>query len=62
LQNLVEQMGRCWASVHRAGTEASARVRLVVGLLMFLCTYRLGLPVLYSATLAALPWLLLPRD
>gem|GEM_PF-4196567 len=37
----------------------SARTKLVCWLLMFLCAYRLGLPVLYSASLAALPWLLI---
>ena len=62
LQNLADQMGRLWATWRRAATEASPRLRLVIGLLLFLCAYRLGLPVLYSAALAALPWLLLPRD
>ena len=38
----------------------AARSRLVGWLLLFIFAYRVGLPVLYAAALAALPWLLLP--
>ncbi len=38
----------------------AARSRLIGWLLLFICAYRLGLPILYAAALAALPWLLLP--
>ncbi len=38
----------------------SIRGRLVAWLLMFISGYRLGLPILFSAALAGLPWLLLP--
>jgi hypothetical protein len=41
-------------------TGLPARGRLVGWLLAFICAYRLGMPILYSAALAALPWLLLP--
>lgn len=37
----------------------STRGRVVGWLLMFVSAYRLGLPVLFSAALAGLPWLLL---
>lgn len=55
LQDLPVRLGR-WA------VTASPRIRLVSWLLMFLCAYRVGLPILYSAALAALPWMLLPRE
>jgi hypothetical protein len=38
----------------------SIRGRLVAWLLMFISAYRLGMPILFSAALAGLPWLLLP--
>ena len=43
-----------------AAAGLAARSRLVGWLLLFIFAYRLGLPVLYAAALAALPWLLLP--
>ncbi|HIJ63948.1 MAG TPA: hypothetical protein HPQ04_14750 [Rhodospirillaceae bacterium] len=61
-QNLQQLIGRWCKACHLAGSAASPRIRLVVWLLLFLTAYRLGLPVLYSAALAALPWLLLPAD
>ncbi len=38
----------------------SIRGRLVAWLLMSIAAYGLGLPILFSAALAGLPWLLLP--
>jgi hypothetical protein len=38
----------------------SIRSRLVCWLLMFIAAYRLGMPILFAAALAGLPWLLLP--
>jgi hypothetical protein len=52
--------GRRIADLIDRGNRMTARGRLVGWLLMFICAYRLGLPVLYAAALAALPWLLLP--
>ncbi|HXP97074.1 MAG TPA: hypothetical protein VN809_10210 [Telmatospirillum sp.] len=37
----------------------SIRSRIVCWLLMFISAYRLGMPILFAAALAALPWLLL---
>jgi hypothetical protein len=36
------------------------RGKVIGWLFMFITAYRSGLPVIYSATLAAVPWLLLP--
>jgi len=36
------------------------RGKVIGWLFLFLAAYRAGMPVLYSAALAALPWLLLP--
>ena len=52
--------GRRIADLIARGTRMTARGRLVGWLLLFICAYRLGLPTLYAAALAALPWLLLP--
>ncbi|HVI53139.1 MAG TPA: hypothetical protein VM661_18160 [Candidatus Sulfotelmatobacter sp.] len=39
------------------------RGKVIGWLFMFITAYRAGLPVIYSAALAAVPWLLLPiRD
>lgn len=37
------------------------RGKVIGWLFMFITAYRAGLPVLYSAALAAVPWLLLPE-
>lgn len=42
--------------------EVSIRGRLVAWLLTFISAYRLGMPILFSAALSGLPWLLLPSD
>jgi hypothetical protein len=49
------RLGRLLASLQ----AVSARGRIVCWLLMFISTYRLGLPVLFAAALSGLPWLLL---
>ena len=36
------------------------RGKVIGWLFLFITAYRAGLPVLYSAALAAVPWLLLP--
>jgi len=36
------------------------RGKVIGWLFMFITAYRSGLPVIYSAALAAVPWLLLP--
>ena len=48
-----------YAGIYAAGRLPAAG-RVVGWLFLFIIAYRLGLPVLYAAALAALPWLLLP--
>lgn len=48
------------AEVLGQASGLSVRCRVVGWLLVFVAIYRLGMPILYSAALAALPWLLLP--
>jgi hypothetical protein len=52
--------GRRFAAVIALLQAISIRGRLVAWLLMFISGYRLGMPILFSAALAGLPWLLLP--
>lgn len=52
--------GRLFAAVIASVRAMSVRGRVVAWLLMFISAYRLGMPILFSAALAGLPWLLLP--
>lgn len=50
------------AAAMRMLNGISTRGRLIAWLLTFIAAYRLGLPILFSAALSALPWLLLPQE
>ncbi|PKU23437.1 hypothetical protein [Telmatospirillum siberiense] len=52
--------GRRLAGLSASLKRISIRGRVVVWLLMFISAYRLGMPILFSAALSGLPWLMLP--
>jgi len=46
--------------IHQAAS-LPIRYKVIGWLFLFIIAYRAGLPVIYSAALAAVPWLLLPE-
>jgi hypothetical protein len=51
---------RRWDGWIVRASKLSGRNKLIGWLLLLFCAYRLGLPLLYAASLASLPILLLP--